>query len=288
MTFGCCNPVTHARAARYDPTRTTTLRKQFERDLAKRFRRIKKAIRELLVDQDGLDLRVNYAFPRSVDKTTAFMEWLRQQQAANILELRPGVPMSRAAEAAWTSTYVRSAYSRGMAGSAARLRKEGVEVADDWVVQAFTRPFHADRVGLAYTRVFEELQGITAEMDRQISRVLADGIVRGDGARDIARAINDRVQRIGITRARMLARTEVIRAYGEAALNTYEEAGVMGVGVQAEFLTAQDDAVCEECESLAQRGPYSLEQARGMIPVHPNCRCAYVPVVEEANRVRLR
>jgi SPP1 gp7 family putative phage head morphogenesis protein len=125
-------------------------------------------------------------------------------------------------------------------------------------------------------------------MDGQISRVLAEGLAQGKGPMDIARAMVGRVEKIGITRARMIARTETIRAHAEASLNTYEEAGVMGVGVQAEFVTAQDSKVCEECEAAAENGPYSIDEARGMIPLHPNCRCAWVPIVENPREVRLR
>lgn len=279
-----------AEAQRYDPTMTTTLRRQFEGALAKRFRKLKGAINTLLITDDAFGLRTNrtdFRFLRSGDKVAAFQEWLKEQQDAGILELTPGVPAARAAETSWASVYVRSAYHKGMSRSASQLRKEGVSVAPSWVVDAFTRPFHVDRVGLAYTRVFQELEGITAEMDRQISRTLAQGLSQGTGAVQLAKELNDRVDKIGITRARMMARTEVIRAHAEASLNTYEEAGILGVGIEAEWRTAQDDSVCQECDDAASGGPYNLADARGMIPLHPNCRCAWVPQVVDPTAVRL-
>lgn len=291
MNCHCGHIHTHAAALRYDPTKTTTLRRRFEGEAARRFRALKGKVNRLLVEEDAFGLKTNlrqYAFPRSADKVSAFMAWLDEQQREGLLDVRPGVPMSRAAEASWMALYIRSAYARGMAQSAATLRASGVEVADDWVTRAFTRNFHADRVGLAYTRAFEELRGITSEMDRQISRTLAEGLSAGEGPRKLAARINNRVDRIGITRARMLARTETIRSHAEASLNSYEEAGIMGVGVQAEWRTAQDAAVCAECEAAARAGPYALEDARGMIPLHPNCRCAWVPVVNDPREVRLQ
>lgn len=70
-------------------------------------------------------------------------------------------------------------------------------------------------------------------------------------------------------------------AYAEGALNSYEEMGIEGVEVEAEFATAGDDVVCPECEELEGK-VYSIEEARGVIPVHPNCRCAWIPMVGES------
>lgn len=287
----CTCGTIHANAAkRYDPTMTTTLRRQFEGDLAKRFRRLKGEINRAVIEQDGFGLRANrgrFEFERSADKVAAFMEWLKEQERAGILEISRGQTTTRANRPEWSDIYIRSAYQRGMAQSAAELRKQGADVADEWVTEAFTRPSHVDRVGLAATRTFEQLRGITDTMSQQISRVLSDGLSQGQGMREIARAMNARVDKIGLTRARMLARTEVINAHAEASLNTYEEAGVMGVDAKAEFVTAQDSAVCPECAAL-EGTVRSIEDARGVIPVHPNCRCAWVPVVPRASELRLR
>lgn len=270
----CTCGTIHANAAkRYDPTQTTTIRKQFERKLANRFRRLKGEINRAVIEQDGFGLRANrgrFEFERSADKVAAFMEWLKEQERSGILEISRGQTTTRANRPEWSDIYIRSAYQRGMAQSAAELRKQGADVADEWVTEAFTRPFHVDRVGLAATRTFEQLRGITDTMSQQIARVLSDGLSQGQGMREIARAMNDRVDKIGLTRARMLARTEVIGAHAEASLNTYEEAGVMGVDAKAEFVTAQDDAVCPECAAL-EGVVRSIEDARGVIPVHPNC-----------------
>lgn len=255
-----------------DPTRTTTLRQRFEAEAKRRFAGLRRDIVNRIVNEDGFGLRTNrgqFEFERSADKVAAFMDWLTQAENEQILGVQRGTPTRVAAESAWTSTYVQTAYVRGLNQAAARLRQAGATVEQRWVDAAFRRPIHADRLGIAYTRTYTELKGITDVMDQQISRVLAQGLANGDGPPAIARAIVDRVDKIGITRARMLARTEVINAHAEAALNTYQEAGLEGVDVVAEWLTAVD--ACPECVALEAEGPYSIEQARGLIPVHPNC-----------------
>lgn len=284
-----CDLTTHA-AKRYDPTQTTTLRQRFEGEAARRFRWIKGQINRAVIEQDGFGLKANrgqFEFERSGDKVASFMDWLKQQERLGILEISRGATAVGAGERAWSDVYVRSAYQRGMAQSAAELRRKGADVAPEWVSDAFTRPFHVDRAGLSATRTFEQLRGITDTMSQQISRVLAEGLTQGKGPMDIARSMNERVDKVGITRARMLARTEIINAHADASLNVYEEAGVMGVDAKAEFVTAQDDAVCSECAAL-EGTERPIDEARGVIPLHPNCRCAWVPVIERASEVRLR
>lgn len=292
----------HTHLARSDPTRTVTLQRRFEGEVGRRFRDLKGAIREALVERDVLGLQAPrpvamrdknlvpparaFDFPRSSDKIAAFMEWLDEAQAAEVLDVRQGVPVGRAAEQAWTKTYISAAYAKGVQHAARKMRGEGADVSDRWVDAALSRGTHADRAGIAYTRAFQELRGITEAMDQQISRELAQGLAEGLNPRDIARRINDRVDRVGITRARMLARTEVINAHAEASLNAYEEAGAEGVDVEAEWITATDP--CPECEALAADAPYTISEARGLIPRHPNCRCAWAPRLKNPRRVELR
>ena len=43
-----------------------------------------------------------------------------------------------------------------------------------------------------------------------------------------------------------------------------------------DVLTAGDDRVCDICDGISENGPYSINEARGLIPAHPNCRCVFV------------
>lgn len=296
----------HDVSRRRDPTGTTSLRKRFEGDMTRRFRRLKGLITASLVKNDALGLGKfkvedsivkimrdealepgQFAFTRSSQKVSGFMEWLKQQQSEGVLDVLPGTPLQNAAENAWTNTYVEASYQKGIRDAGQKLRQAGAQVAPAWIEQAFTRPIHADRIGLIYTRTFAALQGITDEMDRQISRVLANGIANGDNPLKIARDLNNRVDKIGITRARVVARTEVISAHAEATLNGFQEAGVEGVEVEAEFNTAGDDKVCPKCEALDGK-VYPMDEARGIIPVHPNCRCAFLPLVKNGTGIELQ
>lgn len=279
-----------------DPTRTTVLRRKFEQEAGRRFAKLAEAIRKAVVQQDVLGLSSNavatglnpgqFRFDRDPQKVAAFMEWLDRMEREHILETQPGVPLTTAAQTAWTQKYIQTAYRKGMATAASNVRKAGAQVADDYVASSFNKPIHADKVGLIYIRAYSALKGVTAEMDKQISGILASGIAAGENPKVIAKDMADRVAKIGKTRAKVIARTEVISAHAEGALNSYKEAQIEGVHADVEFSTAGDSRVCSQCKSLNGR-EYTVEGARGVIPVHPNCRCSWLPVIKDAPGVRL-
>lgn len=290
---------------RGDPTGTTATRQRWEGEMRKRFRRLQTLIQEAVVRRDVLGIGTDsladfatvsvmaravadaeappsgaYQFKRRDEKVKAFMAWLRAAEHELILETLPGTPIQTSAATAWQNKYIDSAYRKGLRDAGEALERAGSEFEAGSVRAAFNRPVHANRAGLIYTRAFSALAGVTEEMDRQISSVLAQALIDGRNPLDTARRLNDRVSRIGITRARVIARTETIAAHAEATLNLFEEAGVEQVTVSAEWATASDDRVCPECAAMEGR-VFNVSESHGMIPLHPNCRCAFLPVVED-------
>lgn len=227
----------------------------------------------------------DFDFPRSGEKAEAFLDWLQGVEDDEVLEIVQRSGGRIVARDRWQDVYVRRSYGRGLKHANARLREAGVDVdAIDDVVRLFNQPIHAETLSQLFTRNFTELQGITDAMDQEISRQLTQGFAEGWGPRKMARELNDRVDAVGITRARTMARTETIRTHSEATLNRYER--MLGPDAQvtgkAEWRTAGDDRVCPICEGLEGQ-TFALDEARGMLPIHPNCRCSWLPVVGSAN-----
>lgn len=303
------------REKQYDPTRTVTLRNRFTRAVKGRFRELQRLIYMAIVEQDVFGLQVEqyqmtlpgkhqFNFPRSGDKTAAFMDWLREQQERGILEVRHIPQLGGAIEGQWTNQYISDSYKRGVIRARYEMNRAGVMnvpslEATGGIEASMSSPFHVDRLGILYTRVFEELKGITHAMDQQISRVLAQGIADGDNPRLLARKLiatidGTGIGELGITdtlgrfipaqrRAEMMARTEIIRAHHQATIQEYRNWGLEGVQVRAEFRTAGDDRVCEQCASLHRR-EFSLQEIEYIIPVHPHCRCIALPVTNTKKR----
>jgi len=268
---------------RIDPTHTTMIRRGYEQELGARLRKLRGAIVEKLINQDAMGLKVNYAFTLDAAKVDTFMDWLRSEQGRT-LELYNGAKSS-ASDSHWSALYIDKAYKAGVNQAANEIRKGGATVEQRWTNDAFNRPIHADRVGILHTRNYTGLQGITSKIDQAVSRALAEGMIKGSGPREIARTINAQIVRY-TGDAKRLARTEIINAHAESTLNSFEEAGIQGVEVVSEMLTAID--ACQQCMDLKKKGPYTLQEARGIIPVHPNCRCAWKPVVTNGTGIVLR
>jgi len=299
-----------------DPTKTTTLRKQFSTQFSKRFSALKKIINESIINNDCFGLVKNqstvsaqkndwlkdlfpiginrFKFRTDPEKINSFMEWLSDMENKSVAQRVYFPQIGVGIEPIWTNTFIRRAYSGGIIFARQHIKankellsfinktKNDFPTDDISVNDTLGSAFHSDRIGTVYTRVFTDLEGITKAMDAQISRELADGLVRGLNPREIARNIVDRVNKIGITRATILARTEVIRANHLAAIQEYRNAGITAVQVKAEWSTAGDYRVCELCRPLEGK-IFDLDKIEGMIPVHPQCRCAALPSLPEVS-----
>ena len=302
-----------------DPTMTTALRNAFAREMKRRFRYIRGLIWKAIVEEDVFGLLDNtsqtitllqtpgrraFAFPRSADKVSAFMQWLQTQVENNILQVTQIEQVGRAVENAWTNLYISDTYKRGVIRARYQLIQEGFNVpplgATGGIEAAMASAVHVDRLGLLFTRTFNELRGITNAMDQLISRLLTQGIADGLHPNTLARMLNHSISGTGSTlglpisyvnprtgklvnyvmpaqrRAVILARTEVIRAHAEATLQDYKNFAVQGVTVKAEWVTAGDNRVCPDCGDL-EGVQFTIEEAQGMIPLHAQCRCAWIP-----------
>jgi hypothetical protein len=77
------------------------------------------------------------------------------------------------------------------------------------------------------------------------------------------------------------ARAGVVEA--EARIAQQIPARLLAIGAEyVNVLTAGDDLVWVVGEDISEEGPYALDEAQGLIPAHPNCRCAFVPALTGA------
>jgi SPP1 gp7 family putative phage head morphogenesis protein len=279
-----------------DPTRTTTLQKQFMADMRRRFKWLSKNIQELVVDDDAFGLgelsivSLNqqvpfqaWRFNTDAQKVQSYRKWLTQQVNAGILN-----PVGGISGKPWTAPYIESAYKKGAIRAYTDLRVEDLVNQPtvfeggraEFIRTAFNQPILASKVELLYERSFTELKGVSAAMDQQMSRILADGLVQGNGPAAIARSLRDNVTKLTKTRALVIARTEIVRAHAEGQLDAFVLLGVKEVGILAEWATAGDERVCPECGAL-EGIVMTIEEARNAIPRHPNCRCAWIPASKD-------
>lgn len=305
---------------RADPTRTTLIRRLFQAEMKRRFNLIKKDVWDFILTQDALGLKASmdasarvsellkvkialnrrpddaitilarpqpreFQFTTSTGKLQAFRDWLQGQVKARILipspDGQPGKP--------WTAKYIESAYKKGMVNAFLSTKKKESAVdqgfvdksQDAFLRTAFAQPETTAKIELLSTRSFEELKGVSEVMSTQLNRALAQGLVDGSGALDIAKGMMETVDGITEQRALLLARTETIHAHAEGQLDSFTELGVTELGIQSEWSTAGDDRVCPECDALEGQ-VFDVEDAHGMIPLHPGCRCAWLPYIPDS------
>jgi len=267
---------------RLDPTRTTTLRRQYVTEMRKRFFNVRRAVVEAVGKLDVLGLKARtpitfhqlekdaWRFQTDAQKLTSFNEWFQERVDADILQVNvKGDP--------WTAKYVESAYKKGSIRAYTDVHREALAPSPDFyqgskeqfLRSAFNQPERISKLKLLYTRSYEELKGITSAMAQQVSRVVADGMANGLGPASIARNLSNTITGITRQRAMTMARTEVIHAHAEGQLDSFEDLGIEEVGVQAEWSTAGDEKVCPLCGAL-EGAVMTIEEARGLIPRHPN------------------
>jgi len=282
------HPVTNGRIARLDPSRTITLRRQFQADLARRFTKLRQEIFQLLVDEDALGLKERKPFTFNAEgrwlfhtadqKVSSFLQWLKQRIVLHLV----GEHLD---ENAWWNRYIVDGFRRGAARAFDDTRPQVREWQDspeakrrlsfyngtreEFLRSSFNWPTSREKVKLLASRTFTDLKGVTDGMAARISHTLVDGLTKGDNPRVIAKELAKNVN-VGKVRAQTIARTEVIRTHAEGQLQAFEQLGVTEVGVMAEWSTAQDDRVCDVCQPL-DGVVLKVSEATGLLPRHPNC-----------------
>lgn len=272
-----------------DPTRTTGIRKQFMADIKRRFKWLAQRVVEHVVIDDSYGLGPNpitqpnglqtinareFEFLTASEKVKHFRQWLKAQVDAGILQVA-----DEFRDKPWMATYVESSYKKGLTrayvDSKVALGLSQTQAA--FLVEAFSAPAVRSKLELLYTRSFEGLNGITNQMSNQMNRIFADAVAAGKGPREVARELVKEIEGMTNKRALTLARTEIIHVHAEGQLDSFDRLGIEELQVEIEFSTAGDDRVCPICQSMEGQIFKDTGSARNIIPLHPNCRCAWIP-----------
>lgn len=184
-------------------------------------------------------------------------------QLRRSMEITITIPGKRIAKAS-----VDKAYTAGGIRSTQFLNAMGV-------VSSYSRtPTDQKTIDILEQRNFSGLDGITDEMSKNITRTITDDVLAGKGVEKIARDIDEDIDGIGRTRARVLARTETMYAFNTSAKVQYDKMGVE----QVEWYTSHLENVCDDCDALD--GQKFEIDAVPPCPLHPNCPCILLPVIE--------
>lgn len=268
-------------AGRRDPTRSGSLRREGRSLVNQRVYYLHKQLRQTLQDYDLLSLRQDDRLPPGFQRLT---EPNAQRLDRSERFLRQLVDSALTQPPEWLRDVITRAVQRGVEQAGRELRV-AIERLDFQPVGQF----HSKAAG------FETI-GIAGETQRRILRHVATALEVKLSPNQLMREIRKSLEHVTRYRLILLVNTVVVRAVNAGKLLTYRNNDVLQVGIEPEWLprqfrrdsfirdedmvnvlTAGDDDVCDECEDIAAAGPYALDDAEGMIPAHPNCRCAFTP-----------
>lgn len=284
-----------ARQGSRDPTGTSKLRASFRAEAKLRLRQLRAQMRIALMEQDvlGLGQGAIMGFHPTDVRLTAFHAWLAYMAGHYLAGFWP----DRFIDLAWESgrqVAVAEVYSGGNGppphpGSPqhlAQLAKQELEGIIAATVQQVSRA--ANSVLQMRLKPAPAWRVLSAAFDKvALNRLMALCNVLVIAAFNQAKI--ETYRDAGIDRVGIIPETEpepvkkkaqpfIIGALATAAALALAKSALTKpvllpqplVGVQ----TAGDDRVCDKCDGIAARSPYTLDVATDLIPAHPNCRCA--------------
>lgn len=251
-----------------------------------------KGLRQAVQDYDVAGLRER-------EPSMTFINWgeaaeTRLQRSGSVVQTTVDNAMLSPPD--WLSSIIERAIQKGVEQAAQELSAElDIDLGDVNAVHTFA--------------VMSEVTGIANETIRRSLRHVANAIENKQSPDALMRELRIVLEKITKLRLNLLVNTAVVRAVNAGKLFAYKDQGIKQVGVQPEWmpvphmhdakkattkkkpakkkkkrktglvnvLTSGDDRVCDDCDSIAAEGPYDIETAQGLIPSHPNCRCAFVP-----------
>ncbi|MCI6276269.1 MAG: minor capsid protein [Clostridium sp.] len=120
----------------------------------------------------------------------------------------------------------------------------------------------------------ERLWKNTQVLAMNLNDIVTNGITQGKTVTEMAIQLNNAMNN-GFNVSHRLVRTETMHYLNESAVKGYKDAGCEEVQLWA----AVDERTCPTC-GIKHGNIYRIKD-RPVLPLHANCRCTYLPVVDE-------
>lgn len=263
----------------FDPTGTVGLRREFRKAAHMRVAQFREKIRQVVMDQRSL-MRIT---PGEVKFDTGAMLDSFNRFCYYFAYADMAVPN-------WYNSFLKKSYLSGQEAA--------------WGLMGKPAPIGFDEPdSSAYVAFQNELEGIADATLQNLGRVAHDILMRSDDPMLAFRKLALVLDKITVRRLDALAHHAVVKLHNVARLEEFHNAGHRAFGACVEcvpphkhmdakrkrrskpplgsaigeFVTAGDNDVCPVCEDLEGQ-VFTYSEAIGLIPVHPHCRCAWIPV----------
>lgn len=250
-----------------DPTRTLSIRRAFTQDVN---RRLKAALDGLL--EQFMDWPKHKTPRQQLDELKRWIDELFDRHLYRNVT---------ATNESWTAQYVRAAYEKGAAtayNTAVAAAGQPVVPAQRAIwIKSLNRRYEENQ-DMIVDQAVANLDGIGDAVRSWIVKDAGVVIRRKGKVSEIQKIIRNIFDNIVSNKAVAEVSDMVVGAHAEGQLDALEDLGVPQVAIEAEWVTARDNKVCPRCKERDGQ-IYSIEEARGLIPLHRRCRCAFVAVV---------
>lgn len=193
-----------------DPTGADALERRAMKDFARRMNKIGKAYKSAL-EKIPSSLAVNARYEYQLNPTLLSIILNDASYPVDQVLLEGGD------YDLWFYEYIDLASEKGTGQSFYNLSQQSPVYAAgrESLASILASDPYQQRMALVHARVFEEVKGLTADVKRDMARVLTDGVGRGLNPLDIARNLTEQTG-IEKRRANRIARTEVTTALRRA------------------------------------------------------------------------
>lgn len=120
------------------------------------------------------------------------------------------------------------------------------------------------------TRLWKNAQVLVTNLND----ILTNGLIQGKTVTEMAIQLNNRMNK-EFNICHKLVRSETMHYLNESSLRAYIDSGVKKI----QYWAAVDERTCPRC-GVKHGNKYRIKDAP-VLPLHANCRCTYIPIVDE-------
>jgi len=263
------------RPSGYDQTRTTLLRNELSKTLSGRYK--------------NLLIKIISLVEKENPKTLSQVDGLFPKFGKEFRSLEPAVKTS-------VAKAVRTAFMKGTDFATSNVqRTSGKKIS-----LAFNLK-HRRALMFVEKMAFADVSNINNDIKNYLRRNLYEAIDKNEGIQGMTDRIQNMFGKVtekeldtfqrGLKvnpeyRAKLIARTSVLKAYNEGALEQYRQSGIV---TKKKWLTGRDERVCPWCGPLngkaipLESNFISVHNGKKLTamtpPLHPQCRCVLLAVV---------
>lgn len=231
--------------------------------------------KEVLVTPVSNTSWMNKEFTEQLD---LFKDWLKQRFNDHLIGADEEIAWSKMGLAAYQRGVLRAydEVTKKLKALSAQNREQSSVYAGrrlQFMKDTLNKSVGGGTLKLLSKRAFSDVSGVVEALTTTMVRTFTDGMISNKDTKDIAGQLIRDIERVAVKRLKLVAAQDIVRTYNEAKLDAYTALGVKEVAVNVEW-SSGTQRTCRVCSDLST-ATFSIPDARGQLPVHVGCSCAW-------------